>query len=58
MQPATSSSSARYTPPQIRRLIIDFDQQIREGLEDGEIRKVMKSLAADLVSAVFNSRFR
>lgn len=57
MQPATSGST-HFTPPQIRRLIVDFDQQIRDGLEDGDIRKVMKSLAADLVSVALISRFR
>jgi hypothetical protein len=38
------------TPTQIRRRANDYDSQIRQGLEDGNIRQVVKRLGADLVS--------
>jgi hypothetical protein len=38
------------TPQQIRRRANDFDFQIRQGLEDGNIRQVVKQLGAELVS--------
>lgn len=41
------------TPEQIRRRIINYDEQVRQGLEDGDIRKVMKKLAPAIVSRKF-----
>ena len=38
------------TPKQIGRRAIDYDSQIRQGLEDGDIRQVVKRLGSDLVS--------
>jgi len=40
------------TPQQIRRRVTDYDSQIRQGLEDGNIRQVVKRLGGDLVSQV------
>ncbi len=44
------SSNASITPKQISRRATDYDSQIREGLEDGSIRQVVKRLGSDLVS--------
>jgi len=38
------------TPERIRRRANDYDFQIRQGLEEGNIRQVVKRLGADLVS--------
>lgn len=48
----TSMSDIEYTipPSQIGRQVIDYDLQIREGLEEGNVRQVMKELGDDLVS--------
>lgn len=43
-------SSTYITPQQIRRRVNDYDSQIREGLEDGSIRQVVKRLGTNLVS--------
>jgi len=37
-------------PAQLRRRVVDFDAQIRQGLEEGNVREVVKRLGADLVS--------
>ena len=37
------------TPSQIWCRANDYDSQIRQGLEDGNVRQVMKGLGADLV---------
>ena len=37
------------TASQIRRRANDYDSQIRQGLEDGNVRHVVKGLGADLV---------
>src|SRR6266508_1400849 len=44
------SSNASITPKQISCRATDYDSQIREGLEDGSIRQVVKRLGSDLVS--------
>ena len=48
-QPSTSNRTV-LTPEQIRRRMNDYDNQIRQGLEDGTIRNVMKRLGQPLVS--------
>ena len=45
-----STPLADLTPKVIKCRAIDYDAQIRQGLEDGDIRKVVKRLGADLVS--------
>jgi len=37
------------TPAQIRRRAKDYDMQIRQGLEDGNVRGVVKRLGNNLV---------
>lgn len=44
------TDSAVLTPTQLRRRANDYDLQIRQGLEDGSVRKVVKQLEKDLVS--------
>jgi hypothetical protein len=44
---------AALTAPQIRRRANDYDAQIRQGLEDGNVRQVVKRLGKDLVSRNF-----
>ncbi len=51
MHPATTSQQPM-TPEQIRRRCNDFDDQVRQGLEDGSIRSVMKRIGAQLVSVI------
>jgi hypothetical protein len=41
---------APLTAPQIRRRANDYDAQIRQGLEDGNVRQVVRRLGKDLVS--------
>lgn len=53
-RPSNMSSADSLTPTQIRRRIIDYDAQIRLGLEDGDIRLVVKRIGSALVS---RSRF-
>jgi hypothetical protein len=38
------------TEKQIRRRAIDYDSLIRQGLEEGDIRRVVKDLGSNLVS--------
>lgn len=45
-----SDLPASLTAPQIRRRANDYDAQIRQGLEDGNVRQVVKRLGKDLVS--------
>jgi len=45
-----STPAASLTPKQIRRRANDYDSQIRQGLEDGDVRQVVKRLGPDLVS--------
>jgi hypothetical protein len=45
-----SNPAASLTAAQIRRRANDYDAQIRLGLEEGNIRQVVKRLGADLVS--------
>ena len=45
------------TTAQIRRRAIDYDSQVRQGLEDGKIRQVVKALGTHLVSQNFFSLF-
>ena len=45
-----SNPASSLNPQQIRRRANDYDSQIRQGLEDGNVRKVVKRLGADLVS--------
>ena len=54
MQQSTASSASAPTPEQIRRRLNDFDYQIRQGLEDGSVRSVMKRLSGTIVSSLFN----
>jgi len=49
--PATTTSSI--TPKEIRRRINDLDAQVRQGLEDGTIRGVMKRIGPAFVSRIF-----
>jgi hypothetical protein len=51
--PTMSDPSASLTPTQIRRRAIDYDSQIREGLDEGNIRQVVKRLGVNLVSKKF-----
>jgi hypothetical protein len=48
-----STPAASLTPQQIRRRANDYDSQIRQGLEDGNVREVVKRLGSDLVSSIF-----
>jgi len=45
-----SFPAASLTPAQVCRRVIDYDSQIRQGLEDGNVREVVKRLGPDLVS--------
>lgn len=47
-----SDLTASLTTPQIRRRANDYDAQIRQGLEDGNVRQVVKRLGKDLVSRI------
>ena len=57
MQPMTLTTSLTMVPDQIRRRLTDYDMQVRQGLEDGSIRQVMKGLSPDMVSGLFFYRF-
>jgi hypothetical protein len=37
-------------PAQLRRRVVDFDAQIRQGVEEGNVREVVRRLGTDLVS--------
>ena len=50
-----SNPAASLSPAQIRRRANDYDSQIRQGLEDGNVRQVVKRLGNDLVSKKKNS---
>ena len=52
----TMNPNLNLTPAQIRRRAIDYDSQIRLGLEEGNIRQVVKKLGNDLVSRYNFSR--
>ncbi len=52
MQQPTSTPTL-LSPDQIRHRIIDYDTQVRQGIEDGTIWQVMKQLRPLLVSPVF-----
>ena len=52
MQTSTSTG-APLTPDQIRRRVNDYDGQVRQGLEDGTIRQVLKRFGESLVSRLF-----
>ena len=54
MQQPTSVPTS-LSPDQIRRRIVDYDSQVRQGIEDGNIQQVMKRLGPLLVSLVFFS---
>jgi hypothetical protein len=47
-----SDLTASLTAPQIRRRANDYDAQIRQGLDDGNVRQVVKRLGKDLVSRI------
>lgn len=50
-QPSSTSSSAlNLTPDQIRRRLRDYDAQVRQAVEEGTIRQLMKMIYSDLVS--------
>lgn len=49
-QLANTHPMSSFTPQDIRRRANDYDFQIRQGLEDGTIRSVLKTLGTDLVS--------
>jgi len=48
-----SDRTASLTAHQIRRRANDYDGQIRLGLEEGNVRQVVKRLGKDLVSPIF-----
>jgi hypothetical protein len=48
-----ADSFPNLTPQEIRRRTNDYDSQIRQGLEDGDVRDVVKLLGSDLVSSIF-----
>jgi hypothetical protein len=50
MQQPSGSTPSRMTPQDIRRRVNDLDIQVRQGLEEGTIRKVMKDLGPVFVS--------
>jgi hypothetical protein len=52
MQQPTSTPTL-LSPEQIWCRVVDYDTQVRQGLEDGTIRQVMKQLGPLLVSPVF-----
>jgi len=54
MQQPTSVPTS-LSPDQIWHRIVDYDSQVRQGIEDGNIRQVMKQLGPLLVSLVFFS---
>jgi hypothetical protein len=47
-----SNPDPSLTPAQIRRRANDYDSQIRQGLEDGNVRQVVKRLGNNLVSKI------
>ena len=50
--PSTMSSTDQYiTPAVIRRRMNDYDAQVREGLENGDIRAVLKRIGPAMVSS-------
>ena len=55
MRPSTASSNLSLMPEQIQCRINDYDSQIRQGLEDGTIRNVVKRLRQVLVSTIIFS---
>lgn len=52
MQQPSASTTPRLTPKQIRRRVNDLDDQVRQALEDGTIRQVMKKIRPTFVSRV------
>jgi hypothetical protein len=44
-----SNPATSLTPAQIRRRAKDYDMQIRQGLEEGDVRQVVKRLGRELV---------
>ena len=44
-----SNPATSLTPGQIRRRAKDYDMQIRQGLEEGNVRQVVKRLGPELV---------
>lgn len=48
--PAMSRPADSMTLQHLRRRVVDYDSQIRQGLEDGNVRQVVKRLGNDLVS--------
>jgi hypothetical protein len=53
MQQPPATTTSAITPNQIRRRINDLDAQVRQGLEDGTIRNVMKRIGPAMVSKIF-----
>ena len=53
MQQPSTTISLTLTPEQIRRRVVDFDVQIRQGLDEGNIRNVMKRIGVSMVSHFF-----
>ena len=49
----SATDSPHLTTQQIRQQANDFDEQIRQGIEDGTIRKVMRRLGPMVVSSDF-----
>lgn len=45
-----NTTASEMTAVQIRRRANDYDSQIRQGLEDGDVRQVVKRLGNNLVS--------
>jgi len=52
MQQPTSIPTS-LSPDQMQRQMVDYDSQVRQGIEDGNIWQVMKQLGPLLVSPIF-----
>jgi hypothetical protein len=52
----TSSSTQKWSPAEVSRVVTDYDVQIRRGIEDGSIRGTMKAISSGLVSRTIKLR--
>jgi len=53
MQQPSATTPPQLTPNQIRRRLNEIDGQVRQGLEDGTIKVVMRKIGPGLVSPRF-----
>ena len=50
MNPANTNTNAPLTGAHLTAFIMDCDRQVRDGLQQGTIRRVMRTIAAEFVS--------